>query len=83
MIGGPELFDVICRMKDLGFVAYDLFGLHYRPLDHALCQVDIIFIFVPWHSALRKSRAYATPEQRQLWNRERSEDFSRIRRELS
>ena len=28
MIGGPELFDVICRMKDLGFVAYDLFGLH-------------------------------------------------------
>ena len=81
MIGGPELFDVVCRMKDLGFVAYDLFGLHYRPLDDALCQVDIIF--VPQHSALRKSRAYATPEQRQLWNRQRNEDFSRILRELS
>jgi len=81
MIGGPELFDVVCRMKDLGFVAYDLFGLHYRPLDNALCQVDIIF--VPQHSALRKSRDYATPEQRQFWNREGNEDFSRIQRELS
>jgi FkbM family methyltransferase len=80
MIGGPELLDIVCRMKDLGFVAYDLFGLHYRPLDNALCQVDIIF--VPQHSALRKCRAYATPEQRQLWNRQRNEDFSRLQRQL-
>jgi len=32
--------------------------------NDALCQVD----------ALRKSRAYATPEQRQLWNQERNEE---------
>jgi len=75
LIGGPELLDIICRMKDLGFVVYDLLGLLYRPLDNALCQVDIIF--VPQHSALRKSRAYATPEQRQLLNRAHNEDFSR------
>ena len=81
MIGGPELLDVVCRMKDFGFVAYDLFGLHYRPLDNALCQVDVIF--VPQHSPLRKSRAYATPDQRRLWNRERNEDFSRKQGQLS
>jgi FkbM family methyltransferase len=81
MIGGPELLDIVSRMKDLGFVAYDLFGLHYRPLDNALCQVDMAF--VPQHSPLRKSRAYATPEQRKARNYERSEDFSRLQRQLS
>jgi hypothetical protein len=80
MIGGPELLDIVSRMKDLGFVAYDLFGLHYRPLDNALCQVDMVF--VPQHSPLRKSRAYATAEQRQAWNQRQSENFSRLRRQL-
>jgi hypothetical protein len=31
-------------MKDRGFVAYDLFGAHTRPLDGALAQVDIVFV---------------------------------------
>jgi FkbM family methyltransferase len=68
MIGGPELFDIVSRMKELGFVAYDLFGFLYRPLDNALCQVDIVF--VPLNSALRKSHDFATPEQRQALLRE-------------
>lgn len=41
---GPELHDVVSYMKDWGFVAYDLFGGHTRPLDGALAQVDIVFV---------------------------------------
>jgi len=74
MIGGPELFEVVSCMRDSGFVAYDLLGLHYRPLDNALCQVDIVF--VPELSPLRQSRAYATPEQRAAQNREHCEKFA-------
>lgn len=41
---GPELHDVVTFMKERGFVAYDLFGGHTRPLDGALAQVDIVFV---------------------------------------
>jgi FkbM family methyltransferase len=41
---GPELHDVIAAMKDRGFVAYDLFGGHTRPLDDALGQLDVSFV---------------------------------------
>jgi FkbM family methyltransferase len=53
---GPELHDVISFMKDKGFVAYDLFGGHVRPLDGALAQVDIVF--VKEHGRFRRSHAY-------------------------
>jgi FkbM family methyltransferase len=62
MIGGPQLYDVVARMKELGFVAYDICGVLYRPLDGALAQAD--FVFVREHGMFRKSHAYATPEQR-------------------
>ncbi len=64
LIEGPELFDVVSRMKEFGFVGYDLIDLHYRPSDDALCQVDMLF--VPQQSPLRKSRVYATTEQRRV-----------------
>ena len=63
MLGGPQFFDIVHWMKQSRFVAYDIFGFHYRPLDNALCQVDMAF--VREDGPFRKSHAYATPEQRQ------------------
>lgn len=60
--GGPQLHECIDFMKRRDFVAYDLFGLQYRPLDGAMSQVDIAF--VPATSSLRQHQFYATPEQR-------------------
>jgi FkbM family methyltransferase len=68
MIGGPQLHDLILRMKGLGFVVYDLYPILYRPLDNALAQVDVIF--VREHGLFRQSHAYATPAQRQLLDRQ-------------
>jgi FkbM family methyltransferase len=42
--GAPLLDEVIPFMKQRGFVAYDIFEIHRRPLDGALNQVDIIFV---------------------------------------
>jgi hypothetical protein len=60
MIEGPQLYDVLSRMKDWRFVTYDLFGLHYR--HNALSQVDMVF--VQERGRFRQTHAYATPEQR-------------------
>ena len=62
MIGGPQLYDVVSRMNELGFVVYDVYGFLYRPLDNALSQLDMVF--VREHGPFRKTHAYATPEQR-------------------
>lgn len=61
MIGGPQLFDVVSRIKELGFVGYDVCGFLYRPLDNALSQIDMVF--VRENGLFRRSHAYATPEQ--------------------
>lgn len=42
--GAPLLHDVVAFMKSVGFVAYDIFEIHRRPLDRALNQIDIIFV---------------------------------------
>jgi FkbM family methyltransferase len=63
MLGGPQFFDIVHWMKQSRFVAYDIFGFHYRPLDNALCQVDMAF--VREDGPFRKSHVYATPEQRE------------------
>jgi FkbM family methyltransferase len=68
LIGGPQLFDIVQWMKQRGFVVYDIFGGHYRPLDGALAQVDMIF--VREDGRFRSSHAYATPEQRAAQTRE-------------
>lgn len=42
--GNPILSDVIAFMAARGFRAYDICSLLRRPLDGALCQMDMIFI---------------------------------------
>lgn len=63
---GPIFCDIIEFMKAKGFLPYDILGLQYRPLDHALSQVDISF--VKETGALRRHHYYATPEQRRDQN---------------
>ena len=60
--GGPQVYDCMSFMKNLGFVPYDIFDLQYRLLDGAMSQVDIAF--VREQSQLRKYHFYATREQR-------------------
>jgi hypothetical protein len=57
----PQLGDVVCAMRDRGYSVYDVYGGHLRPLDGALAQVDLAF--VRDDGPLRRSHAYATPEQ--------------------
>ena len=64
---GPDFFAVVMHMKNRGFVAYDISGLQYRPLDNALSQVDIAF--VKEDGLFRQRHFYATPEQREAQNR--------------
>ncbi len=42
--GNPLLHDVLAFMTDYGFKTYDICSLLRRPLDHALCQMDVIFV---------------------------------------
>jgi FkbM family methyltransferase len=42
--GAPLLHEVVAFMKELGFVTYDIFEIHRRPLDGALNQVDVMFV---------------------------------------
>lgn len=72
---GPSFGDVVAYMKDKGFVPYDLYEMQYRPLDHALAQVDIAFVKAD--GEFRKTHAYARPEQRAEQNRR---FFSYLRR---
>ena len=41
--GSPILHEVVRYMHDKGFVAFDVLEMHRRPLDRALCQIDILF----------------------------------------
>ena len=61
MINSPQFYDVVVYMKNLGFVVYDIFGEHYRPLDGALGQIDMAF--VKEDGIFRTDHAYATSEQ--------------------
>lgn len=64
---GPQFGDVVAFMKSKGFVVYDIFGFAYRPLDNALCQVDVLF--VQEEGFLRKHHFYATVAQREEQNK--------------
>lgn len=57
-----DITDVIKYMQQHGFVMYDMFDFHNRPLDNALGQVDILF--VKEGGMFRKSHNWATSEQR-------------------
>lgn len=63
-VTGAEFNDVIIFMKNIGFVPYDIFGGHNRPLDFALAQKDILF--VKEDGFFRKAHNWATEEQRRL-----------------
>jgi FkbM family methyltransferase len=62
IVDGPQLYDVIVKMKEYGFVVYDIYGFTYRPLDQALLQTDMVF--VREQGRFRKSHMFATAEQR-------------------
>ncbi len=54
---GVHLFDdVVAFLHDHNFVAYDICGLHRRPLDSTLWQADLIF--VPRDSYLRADKRW-------------------------
>ena len=65
--GGPQFWDVVNFMKSKGFVAYDIWGLQYRPLDNGLSQADIAF--VKETGLFRKNHSYATAGQREDQNK--------------
>lgn len=62
ILGCPLLCDVVTYMKRHDFVVYDIFHFNYRPLDKALCQVDMMF--VKESGVFRKNNSFATFEQR-------------------
>jgi hypothetical protein len=64
---GPQLHDVVAFMKSRGFVAYDVFGFQYRPLDNALSQADLAF--VRERGSFRQHHYYATRSQREQQDR--------------
>jgi len=74
--GGPELHDVFAFLKERGFVPYDLYELHHRPLDGALSQVNVAF--VKEQGPFRQDHRYASPEQREEQNRRMREQQARI-----
>lgn len=57
----PQFAEVIGRMRELGFVPYDFYGGHVRPLDGALAQLDVAF--VEEAGRFRQEHTYATPDQ--------------------
>lgn len=52
----PEISDVFGFMKNIGYVPYEILEGHYRSLDNALAQVDVVFVRV--NSPLRKDKAF-------------------------
>ncbi|MBN2438699.1 MAG: FkbM family methyltransferase [Deltaproteobacteria bacterium] len=59
----PQLFDTVSYLKSNGFVTWDIFGMGYRMLDDALCQVDMVF--VREGGLFREFHQYANRDQRQ------------------
>jgi FkbM family methyltransferase len=59
--GSPQLADVVCAMRDLGWSPYDFYNGHLRPLDGALAQIDIAFVRTD--GLYRRHHEYATTEQ--------------------
>jgi FkbM family methyltransferase len=80
MIGGPQFYDLVSYMKTAGFVVYDIYGFQYRLLDGALNQFDMIF--VREDGLFRRSHAFATPEQRQVQDREFNANLAKMQKEL-
>jgi FkbM family methyltransferase len=63
--GSPEFTDVVVYMKERGFVAYDIFNGHNRPLDDALAQRDVLF--VRENGRFRAQHGWSSQEQRERY----------------
>jgi hypothetical protein len=59
--GSPQFYDVVAYMKQKGFVVYDIYAGHPRPLDGALGQCDLAFVKVD--GMFRRDHRYATGDQ--------------------
>ncbi|MDM7980535.1 MAG: FkbM family methyltransferase [Rhizobium sp.] len=59
--GTPEIGAVIAAMAERGFVIYEILEGHYRSLDNALAQLDVVF--VPENSILRVHKEFFSEEQ--------------------
>jgi hypothetical protein len=59
--GAPLLHDVVAYMHERGFVVYELYGGHVRPLDGALAMINLAF--VREDGRFRRDQSYATPQQ--------------------
>jgi FkbM family methyltransferase len=57
-----QFHQVVEFMHNAGFVAWDMIDLGYRPLDGALCQLDVAFVRAD--GLLRRESGFATPTQR-------------------
>ncbi len=57
----PDFYEIVNHMKQEGFVIYDLFNGHNRPLDNARAQIDIAF--VKENGIFRTQNTWGTPEQ--------------------
>lgn len=60
-LGAPEFHHIVQRMTELGWVCYEILEGHYRALDGALAQMDLVFIKPD--SPLRAHKTFFTPEQ--------------------
>ena len=61
----PEFFEVLKYMHDRGFVAYDIFDGHNRPLDDALAQRDVLFVQAK--GRFRHSHEWSSKGQREQY----------------
>lgn len=59
--GAPEVAEVVTEFEKANFVPYEILEGHYRYVDNAMAQVDIVF--VKRSSALRKQKGFFSPEQ--------------------
>lgn len=57
----PEIAEVVSSLEEIGYVPYEILEGHYRSLDNALAQVDVVF--VKKDSVLRKQKAFFTADQ--------------------
>lgn len=59
--GAPEIHEIISAMANVGYRCYEILEGHYRAIDNALAQVDVVF--VKDDSLLRASKCFFNKEQ--------------------
>ena len=57
----PEVADIIIKMREYDYVPYEILEGHYRSVDNALAQVDIVF--VKTNSSLRDINTFFSDQQ--------------------